>query len=214
MNSGKPRQSAKKACKPGHDLEIVASAKLPTGYGKFTIYAFCNSMDNKEHVAIVKGTVKGRRNVPLRIHSECLTGDVFHSLRCDCRAQLEAALKKISRLPCGVVLYMRQEGRGIGLTNKIRAYELQDRGYDTVQANLKLGFPSDMRNYNVAAAMIRELGIRSIALITNNPDKIGKLLDEDVDVVKRIPHEFGRNKYNTHYLDVKQSKMAHLFTKH
>jgi len=201
-------------CKPEHKLEIVASAKLPTSYGRFTIYAFCNNMDKKEHVALVKGTVRGKKVVPLRIHSECLTGDVFHSLRCDCRAQLEAALKKIRKLPCGVVLYMRQEGRGIGLTNKIRAYALQDKGYDTVQANLKLGFPSDMRNYDVAAEMIKQLGIRSIALITNNPDKIDKLLNEEVDVVKRIPHEFGRNKYNTHYLDIKQSKMAHMLSKH
>ncbi len=194
------------------DVKIIAKARLPTSYGKFTIFAFCNNMDNKEHVAIVKGKVAGKKMVPLRIHSECLTGDVFHSLRCDCRAQLEAAIKKISKLPCGVVIYMRQEGRGIGLANKIRAYELQDRGYDTVQANLALGFPSDVRNYDVAAALIKQLKIKSIALITNNPDKIGKLLSYGVKVVKRIPHEFGKTKYNRDYLAVKKRKMAHMLS--
>lgn len=195
-----------------NDLQIIAKAKLPTEYGNFSIFAFCNNMDQKEHVAIVKGKVAGKNNVPLRIHSECLTGDVFHSLRCDCRAQLDAALKKIARLPRGVVIYMRQEGRGIGLTNKIRAYELQDKGYDTVQANLALGFPSDMRNYDVAAAIIKQLKIRSIALITNNPDKIGKLLNYGVIVKKRIPHEFGKTKYNRAYLAVKKKKMMHLLS--
>ncbi len=193
-------------------VEIVATAKLPTQYGKFTVVAFCNNMDKKEHVAIVKGIVKGKSNVQVRIHSECLTGDVFHSLRCDCRAQLDAALWKISRLPRGVVIYMRQEGRGIGLTNKIRAYELQDRGMDTVQANIALGFPSDMRDYDVAAEMVKGLGIKSISLITNNPDKMEKLLGYGVKVVRRIPHEFGRTKYNAGYLAVKKSKMAHILT--
>ena len=205
------RKDPCKACGKD-DVQIVAMAKLPTSYGKFTIFAFCNNMDKKEHVAIAKGKVAGKKLVPLRIHSECLTGDVFHSLRCDCRAQLEAALKKISKLPCGVVIYMRQEGRGIGLTNKIRAYELQDRGYDTVQANLALGFPSDVRNYDVAAAMVKQLKIKSIALITNNPDKIGKLLNYGVKVVRRIPHEFGKTKYNRAYLAVKKSKMSHMLS--
>lgn len=206
--------AGKNACKPcgKDDVKIIAQARLPTSYGKFTVIGFCNNMDGKEHVALVKGEVKGRAVVPLRIHSECLTGDVFHSLRCDCRAQLDAALKKIAKLPRGVVLYMRQEGRGIGLTNKIRAYELQDRGYDTVQANLALGFPSDMRNYDVAAAMVKQLKIKSIALITNNPDKIGKLLNYGVKVVRRIPHEFGKTKYNRAYLAVKKKKMSHMLS--
>ena len=133
--------------------KIVATAKLPTEYGIFTLFAFRNT-DGREHVAVVKGSVNKRKTVPLRMHSECLTGDVFHSKRCDCHAQLHAALRKISRLPRGVVLYLRQEGRGIGLTNKIRAYELQDGGLDTIQANNALGFPSDMRDYSAAAAMI------------------------------------------------------------
>lgn len=201
-------------CKGGSKkhVRIVAQAKLPTQYGKFTAVAFCNNVDGEEHIAIVKGMVQGKKQVPLRIHSECLTGDVFHSLRCDCRAQLEAALKKISKLPCGVVLYMRQEGRGIGLANKIRAYALQDRGYDTVQANIALGFPSDMRTYDVAAEMAKRLGIRSVALITNNPDKIINLIACGVNVERRIPHEFGKTKYNEGYLAVKKSKMAHLFS--
>ncbi len=193
-------------------VEIVAKAKLPTQYGKFSVVAFCNDIDRKEHIAIIKGEVEGRQAVPVRMHSECLTGDVFLSLRCDCHAQLEAALRKIGRLPRGVVLYMRQEGRGIGLANKIRAYELQDRGYDTVQANLALGFPSDMRDYGVAAEMIRLLGIRSISLITNNPDKIDDLESHGVRVVRRIPHEFGRTRYNTAYLEVKKRKMSHLLS--
>ncbi|MCX8175416.1 MAG: GTP cyclohydrolase II [Candidatus Micrarchaeota archaeon] len=193
-------------------IAAVAQARLPTEYGSFSIVAFCSSLDRKEHIAIVRGDVKGAENVPLRIHSECLTGDVFHSLRCDCRAQLEAALRKIGRLRRGVVLYMRQEGRGIGLANKIRAYALQDRGLDTVQANLKLGFPADMRDYDVAAEMIRLLGIKSVQLITNNPDKMRKLVKYGVRVVRRIPHEFGKNRHNEEYLRVKKSKMRHLLS--
>ncbi|MEM2138257.1 MAG: GTP cyclohydrolase II [Candidatus Anstonellaceae archaeon] len=194
------------------NVKIEATAKLPTKFGKFTIFAFCNDVDGKEHVALVKGSVKGKALVPLRIHSECLTGDAFHSLRCDCNAQLEAALRKIAKLPAGVVLYMRQEGRGIGLINKIKAYALQDKGYDTVQANEALGFPSDMRDYDVAAEMIRKLGIRSVALITNNPDKIMDLVAHGVNVAKRVPHEFGKTKFNEAYLDVKKKKMHHLLS--
>ena len=192
--------------------KIVAKVKLPTGYGRFSLYAFKNT-DGREHVAVVKGAVRGKKKVPLRLHSECLTGDVFHSKRCDCHAQLDAALRKISRLPSGVVLYLRQEGRGIGLTNKIRAYALQDKGMDTIQANNALGFPSDMRDYSSAAAMIRALGIKSIALITNNPDKIDKLVEHGIDVDSRIPHEMGKTKYNSHYLLVKKQRMRHLLTK-
>ena len=191
---------------------ILATAKLPTHFGNFIIVAFTNNIDNKEHVALVKGAVAGKTNVPLRMHSECLTGEVFHSLRCDCLAQLEAALKKISKLPRGVLIYLRQEGRGIGLSNKIRAYELQDKGMDTVQANRALGFPSDMRDYKVAAEMIKQLGIKSIALITNNPEKISNLKSHGINVTKRIPHEFGKTKHNKAYLLVKKNKMGHLLT--
>lgn len=199
-------------CRHRMPIGIVAKAKLPTAYGRFKVYAFCNHIDNKEHVAIVKGNVRGRAKVPLRLHSECLTGDVFHSLRCDCNAQLEAALKKMHDMPRGVILYLRQEGRGIGITNKIRAYELQDRGRDTVQANLELGFPADMRNYKAAAGMIKEMGIKSVCLITNNPAKTDALLEYGIRVERRIPHEFGKQKYNSAYLEVKKRKMAHILS--
>ncbi|MFA5930041.1 MAG: GTP cyclohydrolase II [Candidatus Micrarchaeia archaeon] len=192
---------------------IAAEAKFPTRYGHFRLIAFRNSSDGKEHVAVVKGNVRGRKGVPLRMHSECLTGDVFHSLRCDCHAQLDAALRKISRMPRGAVLYLRQEGRGIGLTNKVRAYALQDRGMDTVQANNALGFPSDMRDYTSAAEMVRALGIKSVALITNNPDKMEALASNNILVSRRIPLQIGRTKYNSGYLDVKKAKMRHLFSK-
>ena len=200
-------------CKGKKGIAIVARARLPTQFGKFTIYAFCNSIDGEEHIAVVKGSVRGKSNVPLRMHSECLTGDALHSLRCDCHAQLVAAMRKIGKMQFGVVLYLRQEGRGIGITNKIRAYELQDKGMDTVQANLALGLPADGRDYEAAAEMIRELGIKSIALITNNPAKTKDLLRHGVKVVRRIPHEFGKNKHNEGYLRVKKDKMAHILSK-
>lgn len=190
---------------------IIASARLPTRFGKFTVFAFSTS-DKLEHVAIVKGSVRGAVRVPVRLHSECLTGDVFFSLRCDCRAQLEAALCGISRLRRGAVLYMRQEGRGIGLANKIRAYELQDRGFDTVQANLELGFPSDMRDYRTAAEMVKALGIKSVLLITNNPDKMSKLVSYGIKVAGRIPDEPGATVHNLRYLQTKKKKMAHMLS--
>lgn len=194
-------------------VKMIAKAKFPSQYGKFTVVAFRSTTDGRqEHIAIVKGNVAGKSNVPVRMHSECLTGDVFHSLRCDCHAQLEAALKKISKMPCGVVLYMRQEGRGIGLGNKIRAYELQDKGMDTVEANHALGFPSDIRDYKEASEMIKLLKIRSVALITNNLDKIIDLRRHGTKVTKRIPHEFGKTKYNKAYLLVKKNKMGHILS--
>ncbi|MCX8195399.1 MAG: GTP cyclohydrolase II [Candidatus Micrarchaeota archaeon] len=205
------KKGAAKNCKK-KEVQIIATAKLPTAYGNFTVVAFCNKIDKKEHIAIVKGEVAGKPAVPVRIHSECLTGDVFHSLRCDCRAQLEAALKKIGRLSRGAILYMRQEGRGIGLGNKIRAYELQDKGLDTVEANLALGFPTDMRDYDVAAAMIKGLGIKSVLLITNNPDKMEKLKQYGIKVEKRIPHVFGKTRFNKSYLEVKKLKMNHIIS--
>jgi 3,4-dihydroxy 2-butanone 4-phosphate synthase/GTP cyclohydrolase II len=196
----------------GGKMEVLATAKFPTGYGQFVIIAFCNKVDGKEHVAVVKGSVRGKSAVPIRMHSECLTGDVFHSLRCDCHAQLDLALRKISKMKCGVVLYLRQEGRGIGLTNKIRAYSLQDKGLDTIEANNALGFPSDMRDYSAAAEMIRSLGIKSVALITNNPDKIDELLLRGIDVVKRIPHETAITRHNAHYINTKRDKMRHMLS--
>ncbi|MBM3229540.1 GTP cyclohydrolase II [Candidatus Parvarchaeota archaeon] len=190
-------------------IERVAFAKLPTKFGKFTIHAFCNSIDWKEHVAVVKGDVEGQKGVPVRVHSECLTGDVIASLKCDCRSQLEAALKFLGRQKCGALLYMRQEGRGIGLINKIRAYELQDRGLDTVDANLALGLPEDLRDYRIASEMIKLLGVRSIRLITNNPKKASELKKHGIKVSGRIGLVLAPTKYNLKYLKTKNQRMGH-----
>lgn len=191
-------------------VEIVASANLPSEFGDFKIYAFYNNKDQKEHVAIVKGEIFEKENVPLRLHSECLTGDALGSLRCDCRNQLIHTLKKIESLKIGVVLYLRQEGRGIGLLNKIRAYELQDKGYDTVEANLMLGFKEDERDYRIASLMIKSLGIKSIKLLTNNPNKIEQLKKYGINVNGRIPVLIKPNKFNEKYLKTKLLKQHHM----
>ncbi|MFA4983438.1 MAG: GTP cyclohydrolase II [Candidatus Micrarchaeia archaeon] len=193
----------------------MAEARLPILHGNFRIIAFRGKgkLDAKDHVVLVRGRVAGASGVPVRIHSECLTGDVFGSLRCDCHAQLQAALCKIGKMPRGLVIYLRQEGRGIGLANKIRAYALQEKGMDTVEANIALGFPSDMRDYGVAAAVLSHLKVKSIALITNNPDKIEKLSACGVKVARRIPHEFGLTARNRAYLRTKRDKMAHMLSK-
>jgi GTP cyclohydrolase II len=188
---------------------IAASATLPSEFGAFRIHVFSNDRDHEEHVALVHGEVAGVHAVPTRLHSECLTGDVLGSLRCDCRAQLSRALDRIAREPCGIVLYLRQEGRGIGLTNKIRAYDLQERGCDTVDANLALGFAADEREYGAAAAMLRALGVQSIALMTNNPDKLEKLAAEGILVTTRIAHEIEPNVHNRSYLATKASRSGH-----
>ena len=193
-----------KAC-----VRVVAVAELPTRFGTFAIVAFSNNRDEKEHVALVRGAIVGADLVPTRLHSECLTGDVLGSLRCDCRDQLEGALSVIGGLPMGLVLYMRQEGRGIGLINKIRAYALQDRGLDTVEANLALGFRDDERDYAVAAHMILSLGVRSVRLMTNNPAKIGDLAGHGVTVAGRIPHVMPPNPYNRFYLETKACRSGH-----
>jgi GTP cyclohydrolase II len=172
--------------------------------------AFYNNKDGKEHVAVVHGDVSGKENVPVRIHSECLTGDVLGSLRCDCRDQLETALRMIGQMEGGLLLYMRQEGRGIGLVNKIRAYGLQEHGYDTVEANLALGFRDDERDYSVAAHMLESLHVRSIRLITNNPRKIEDLAHLGIKVGGRIPHVMPVNEYNRFYLETKAVKSGHL----
>lgn len=189
---------------------IEATADLPTAFGDFRIHAFSNDHDSHEHVALVHGDVAGARDVPTRMHSECLTGDGFGSLRCDCRAQLEKALVELAKQPRGVLLYLRQEGRGIGLTNKIRAYQLQQQGLDTVDANLALGFAADERDYSVAAAMLRALGVESVALMTNNPDKIQKLCAAGVDVSQRLAHEIRANPHNRAYLETKARRSGHL----
>ncbi len=195
-------------------VRVVAMAELPTRFGQFHIVAFENNQDGKEHIAITKGDVIGASNVPVRLHSECLTGDVMGSLRCDCRDQLEAALKKISQLQRGVVLYLRQEGRGIGLINKIRAYSLQDQGLDTVEANLALGFRDDERDYTVAAHMLMALEIESVQLMTNNPKKIDQLTRYGVKVNGRIPHIMEPNKHNRFYLETKAAKSGHMINMH
>ena len=195
-------------------VRIVAMAELPTRFGNFHIVAFENNRDGKEHVAITKGDVIGADNVPVRLHSECLTGDALGSLRCDCRDQLESALRKIGRMERGMVLYLRQEGRGIGLINKIRAYSLQDEGLDTVQANLALGFRDDERDYAVAAHMLMSLKIQSVQLMTNNPKKINQLEQYGIHVNGRIPHVMEPNEYNRFYLETKAAKSGHLIDFH
>jgi GTP cyclohydrolase II len=190
-------------------VRIVSVADLPTRFGDFRIVAFWNNRDEKEHVAIVRGDVVGAENVSTRLHSECLTGDAIGSLRCDCRDQLEAALSTIGGLDRGLVLYLRQEGRGIGLINKVRAYALQDQGLDTVEANQALGFRDDERDYSIAAHMIHSLGIRSIRLMTNNPQKIGQLTQHHVKVTDRIPHVIPPNRHNRFYLETKAERSGH-----
>ena len=190
-------------------IELGAKAGLPTCFGDFQILVFKNSLDDKEHLAIVKGNVKGKKDVLLRIHSECLTGDVFGSKRCDCGEQLHNALHRIEDQGEGVVIYMRQEGRGIGLTNKIKAYALQEEGLDTVEANEKLGFPADMREYHLAAQIIRYLGIESIRLMTNNPAKTHGLEDLGINISNREPIVIEANDVNKDYLHTKVVKMGH-----
>lgn len=194
---------------PTRLVRIGAHARMPSRFGDFTVVAF-ESIDGKEHGAVIKGEVRGATSVPLRIHSECFTGDVMGSLKCDCRDQLEAALEFIGQQERGVVLYLRQEGRGIGLVNKIRAYALQDAGLDTVEANHALGFEDDERRYDIAAEMIEELGISSVSLITNNPTKIDGLRRNGVEVDGRIPHKMSPNPHNEHYLLTKKLKSGHL----
>lgn len=190
-------------------VRIVAIADLPSRFGRFQVVAFWNNRDGKEHVAIMHGDPMGRENVPVRVHSECLTGDALGSLRCDCRDQLEAALRAIAAEDCGLVLYLRQEGRGIGLLNKLRAYGLQDRGLDTVEANLALGFRDDEREYSIAAHMLHSLRVRSIRLLTNNPKKVDELERLGVKIAGREPHVIPPNEFNRFYLETKRDKSGH-----
>jgi GTP cyclohydrolase II len=191
-------------------VKVEAVADLPTRFGPFRIVAFWNNRDQKEHIAMVHGDVMGAEDLPTRLHSECLTGDVMGSLRCDCRDQLEVALRRIVELKRGVVLYMRQEGRGIGLVNKVRAYALQDRGLDTVEANVALGFRDDERDYSIAAHMLASLNVGSIRLMTNNPRKIAELEKLGTKVSGRIPHVIPANEWNRFYLETKASRSGHL----
>ncbi|WP_110932446.1 bifunctional 3,4-dihydroxy-2-butanone-4-phosphate synthase/GTP cyclohydrolase II [Paenibacillus bouchesdurhonensis] len=184
--------------------------RMPTDYGEFRAIAYTNDVDSKEHVALVKGEIGGEEPVLVRVHSECLTGDVFHSHRCDCGPQFEASLKQIEEAGNGVLLYMRQEGRGIGLINKLKAYKLQEQGLDTVDANLKLGFPADLRDYGIGAQILKDLGVSKIRLLTNNPRKITGLEGYGLEVVERVPIQMKENEDNSNYLHTKQKKLGHL----
>lgn len=190
-------------------VRVISVADLPTRFGEFRIVAFWNNRDAKEHVAIVRGDIRGAENVPTRLHSECLTGDAIGSLRCDCRDQLETALERIGTFERGLVLYLRQEGRGIGLINKVRAYALQDDGLDTVEANRALGFRDDERDYAIAAHMITSLDVQSIELMTNNPQKIEQLSRHGVQVSRRLPHVIPPNGHNRFYLETKRDRSGH-----
>jgi GTP cyclohydrolase II len=193
-------------------VKVMAVANLPSRFGQFRVVAFWNNRDGKEHIALVRGDVIGAEKVPTRLHSECLTGDALGSLRCDCREQLEAALMRVGALERGIILYLRQEGRGIGLINKIRAYTLQEQGLDTVEANLALGFRDDERDYAVAAHMLASLGAASISLMTNNPTKIRQLQQYGVEVAERIPHVIPPNEHNRFYLETKAERSGHYMT--
>jgi GTP cyclohydrolase II len=189
---------------------LVARAVLPTRYGKFTIYGFEGRGRHEEAVALVRGTLN-RKAVPLvRVHSQCLTGDVLTSLRCDCRAQLELSMQKIARAPSGILLYLPQEGRGIGLMNKLRAYQLQDGGMDTVEANVSLGFAADAREYDFPAKILKKLGATRIRLLSNNPDKVRQLESAGVQVLERVPCQPKISKISRVYMQTKKSKMGHL----
>jgi GTP cyclohydrolase II len=202
------RKPSSKIARP--PVRSVAYAELPTRYGRFTIYGFQGAGPQEEAVALVRGNVYGKTAPLVRVHSQCLTGDVLASLRCDCRAQLELSLKKIGQAPSGILLYLPQEGRGIGLMNKLRAYQLQDGGMDTVEANQELGFAADARDYDFSAQILKRLGARKIRLLSNNPEKVRQLENAGIRVVERVPCQPRISKTSRAYLQTKKAKMGHL----
>jgi 3,4-dihydroxy 2-butanone 4-phosphate synthase/GTP cyclohydrolase II len=187
----------------------VASAALPTGRGPFRVFAYESLIDSETHIALVRGDLGTGKNVLVRVHSRCLTGDVFHSARCDCGAQLEAAMRRVAEEDRGVLLYLNQEGRGIGLANKIRAYELQDQGLDTVEANERLGFKADQRDYGIGAQILIDLGVRTMRLLTNNPRKFVGLEGYGLSVVEQLPLEVPASDFTRRYLKTKKDKLGH-----
>ncbi|WP_198262749.1 GTP cyclohydrolase II [sulfur-oxidizing endosymbiont of Gigantopelta aegis] len=192
-------------------LKFVESAKLPTQWAEFTICGYEDEQTGKDHIALVLGDIADGEPVDIRMHSECLTGDAMFSMRCDCGPQLEAALKHIAEAGRGLLLYLRQEGRGIGLINKIKAYHLQDGGADTVEANEQLGFDADLREYDIARDMLEHLQVKQLRLMTNNPKKVSALEELGFDVVERLPWKHGENPHNSHYLSTKAGKLGHMF---
>ncbi len=208
------RQTPPESPRPSTEDELVAlvaKVNFPTKYGQFELYGFSEAGTEKVHTVMVKGEIDGMQECPVRVHSECHTGDVLGSMRCDCGEQLEASLKYIAGEGRGVLIYMKQEGRGIGLLNKLKAYSLQDEGLDTVEANEFLGFPAEARDYSASAAIIRALGIQSVVLLTNNPDKVTKLSEQGIHIVRREPVITEPNRHNQFYLETKKLRMGHLY---